>query len=126
MRLLLDTQVLLWWVTGEPRIGAAAHEAIRNRDNAVFVSAITGFEIETKKKIGKLDAPDVLSDLLSAKGFEELPVTLVHGLEAGRLPLHHKDPFDRILVAQARCEDLTLVTADGMLSKYEVNTLPVN
>jgi len=126
MRLLLDTHVVIWWLTREPRIGATAHDAIRDRDNAVFVSAVTGFEIATKKKIGKLDAPDDLPDQLPAKGFDELPVTLVHGFEAGRLPLHHNDPFDRILVAQARCEELTIVTADRMLSEYDVRILPAN
>jgi PIN domain nuclease of toxin-antitoxin system len=126
MRLLLDTHVVIWWLARDPRIGDSARDAIKAADNAVFVSVITGFEIATKKKIGKLDAPDDLSERLQAKGFEELPVTLAHGLEAGQLPLHHKDPFDRLLIAQARCEDLTLVTADQMLGEYDVKTLSAN
>jgi PIN domain nuclease of toxin-antitoxin system len=126
MRLLLDTHVVIWWLARDPRIGDSARDAIKAPDNAVFVSTITGFEIATKKKIGTLDAPDDLSEQLQAKGFEELPITLAHGLEAGQLPLHHKDPFDRLLIAQARCEDLTLVTADQMLGEYDVKTLSAN
>ena len=126
MRLLLDTHVVIWWLADDPVLGVEAVDAIGDPDNVVFVSAVTGFEISTKKKAGKLDAPDDLPEQLRASAFEELPVALFHGLEAGRLPLHHKDPFDRLLVAQARAEGLILVTADRMLSQYDVRILPAN
>jgi PIN domain nuclease of toxin-antitoxin system len=126
MGLLLDTHVVIWWLALDRRLSAAAREAIEDEHAAVFVSAVTGFEMSTKSNLGKLDAPDDLADQLRASAFEELPVTLAHGVEAGRLPWLHKDPFDRLLVAQARCEDLTLVTADRVLSKYDVQTLSAN
>jgi PIN domain nuclease of toxin-antitoxin system len=124
MRLLLDTHVVIWWLAADRRLGTAAREAIEDEHAAVFVSAITGFEMSTKNNLGKLDTPDDLVVQLRASAFEELPVTFTHGVEAGQLPWHHKDPFDRLLVAQARCEDLTLVTADRVLTKYDVRTLP--
>ncbi|MFL6144559.1 MAG: type II toxin-antitoxin system VapC family toxin [Labedaea sp.] len=123
-RLLLDTHVVIWWLAADPRLGAKARDAIADRDGEVFVSAVTSFELATKKTLGKLDAPDDLAEQLEANAFEELPVTIAHGWEAGRLPLHHKDPFDRLLIAQARCEGLTLVTADQMLRSYDVVTMP--
>lgn len=124
MRLLLDTHAVIWWLADDPHLGVMAADAIGNPDNVVFVSAVSGFEIATKKKAGKLDAPDDLPDQIRESAFEELPVTLFHGLEAGRLPLHHKDPFDRLLVAQARAEGLVFVTADRMLSSYDVRIMP--
>ena len=126
MRLLLDTHVVIWWLASDRRLGAAARKAIEDEQSAVFISAVTGVELSTKKSLGRLDAPDDLSEQMEAFSFEELPVTLAHGFEAGRLPWHHKDPFDRILVAQARCEDLTLVTSDRILSEYDVQTLAAN
>lgn len=126
MRLLLDTHVVIWWLAGATRLDDYARAAIDADDNQIFVSAVTAFEIELKKKVGKLDAPDDLPEQMQANAFEELSVTFRHGREAGRLPLHHKDPFDRLLVAQARCEDLTIITADRVLSDYDVKTLPAN
>jgi PIN domain nuclease of toxin-antitoxin system len=126
MRLLLDTHVVIWWLADDRVLGVEAADAIGDPDNVVFVSAVAGFEIAAKKKVGKLDAPDDLPEQLRESAFEELPVTLVHGLEAGRLPLHHKDPFDRLLVAQARAEGLVMVTADRMLSKYDVRIMPAD
>lgn len=126
MRLLLDTQVLLWWMFADPRLSEQAAAAITEVDNEILVSAVSAFEITTKQLIGKLDAPDDLEQQLESSAFRELPVTIAHCLEVSKLPLHHKDPFDRLLVAQARCEDMTLVTADRMLSKYDVRTLPAS
>jgi PIN domain nuclease of toxin-antitoxin system len=90
----------------------------------VYVSAITGGEIGIKKALGRLDAPDDLPEQLAAHGFVELPVTLRHGLALAELPLHHRDPFDRLLLAQATVEGLTLVTADRAMSAYGVRILP--
>lgn len=119
-RLLLDTHVVLWWLQDAPHLGAPARTAIAEPDNSVAVSAATAFEIAIKKKLGKLRAPDDLVEQLEDNAFDELPVTIVHGLEAGALPLHHRDPFDRLLIAQARIDGLTLVTADQQLNQYDV------
>ena len=122
MNLLLDTNVLLWWLTGNARLSAKIHRAISEADG-VYVSAISVWEIEIKKSRRNLEAPDDLEDVLPARGLRPLNVTLAHAVTAGRLPPHHSDPFDRMLVAQAINEQLTLVTADRILANYEAETL---
>jgi PIN domain nuclease of toxin-antitoxin system len=122
MRLLLDTHVVLWWLGGVPRLGERAQTDIAGADE-VLVSAVSCYEIAFKQNLGKLQATDELDRYLEADGFLALPVTLKHAVSAGRLPLHNRDPFDRLLVAQARCEGLTLVTADGRLRAYDVPIL---
>jgi PIN domain nuclease of toxin-antitoxin system len=89
----------------------------------VFVSAVSGYEITVKQSVGKLEAPSDLEDQISVNGFRSLPLTLHHATVAGELPLHTRDPFDRMLVAQARCEGLTLVTADRAVRVYDVPIL---
>lgn len=123
MRLLLDTHVLLWWLFGLPRLGDTARTAIVSPGNDVHVSSVTGYEIRFKKALGKLDAPDDLRERLATDGFRDLPLTMAHAADAGDLPVHHRDPFDRMLVAQARAEGLTLVTSDRQLSAYDVPVL---
>lgn len=123
MRLLLDTQPLLWWLFDLPLLRTSAREAIANPDNQVHVSAVSAVEIATKQTIGKLEAPADLEQQVTANWFVPLPITIGHGLAVGDLPLHHHDPFDRLLVAQARCEGLTLVTSDRRLSEYDVQIL---
>ncbi|AOS62612.1 type II toxin-antitoxin system VapC family toxin [Actinoalloteichus hymeniacidonis] len=125
MRVLLDTNVLLWWLFDDPRLTRETTELIADVDNTVYVSAVSAFEIATKSSIGKLSVPDDLAELITANAFSELPITVAHGLEVARLPLHHRDPFDRLLIAQARCESLTLLTGDTMLESYEVKVLTV-
>lgn len=124
MRLLLDTHALLWWLFKLPRLGGAARLGIAAVENEVFVSAVSGYEIAYKRALGKLAAPDDLESQVTGLGFSGQPVTLRHAVAAGNLPQHHKDPFDRLLVAQARCEGLTLVTADAQLAAYGVPILP--
>ena len=123
MRLLLDTQALLWWLFDLPQLRASAREAITNPNNQVHVSAVSAIEIATKQAIGKLDAPTDLEQQVADNWFLPLPVTIGHGLAVRDLPLHHRDLFDRLLVAQARCESLTLVTPDRRLSEYDVQVL---
>lgn len=123
MRLLLDTHVLLWWLGALPRLGVSARDAIATADK-VLVSAVSGYEIGFKRFLGKLDVPDDLESQLERHGFDRLPVTLRHAARAADLAVHHRDPFDRILVAQARCEGLTLVTTDRKISVYDVPILP--
>ncbi|HPO16006.1 MAG TPA: type II toxin-antitoxin system VapC family toxin [Candidatus Hydrogenedentes bacterium] len=120
MNLLLDTHALLWWLEDNPSLSREARAAISDGNRAVFVSAVTAWEIVIKKRLGKLDAPDTLEEALAANAFQELPVTIAHALAAGALPAHHTDPFDRMLVAQATLENLTLVTRDENIQKYPV------
>ncbi|WP_219419136.1 type II toxin-antitoxin system VapC family toxin [Pseudonocardia nigra] len=124
MRVLLDTHVLLWWMAEMPRLGSAARAAIDSPETDVHISAVTVGEIEIKRALGKLDAPDDMPEQMDRHGFTELPLTVRHAVAVRELPLHHKDPFDRMLVAQARVEGLTLVTADRAISKYDVRILP--
>ena len=122
MRLLLDTHALLWWLDDDARLHESAAEAIAGAE-FVAVSAASAWEIGIKQAIGKLNGPDDLSTELATNGFTELPVTIAHALAAGALPLHHMDPFDRMLVAQSRLEDLTLVTRDSRLADYGIPLL---
>lgn len=122
-RLLLDTHALLWALTSPDRLDEFARNAISDPFNMVFVSAVSGWEIALKSNLGKLDVPANVIEMIEATGFMHLPVTFAHGVEAGSLPLHHRDPFDRLLVAQARLNDLVLVTRDGRITQYEVSIM---
>lgn len=124
MRLLLDTHVLLWWLGNHPSLGTLAASAIADPDSAVFVSAATAWEISMKKSLGKLKAPSDLEARLESHRLEPLPIAIAHAVEAGALPRHHDDPFDRMLVAQASLEQLTIVTRDRQFDLYGVPTLP--
>jgi PIN domain nuclease of toxin-antitoxin system len=119
VKLLLDTHALLWWLAGDPALDPAAVEAIAAADT-VAISAASAWEIAIKQASGKLSGPDDLPGELAGNRFSELPVTVSHALAAGALPPLHTDPFDRILVAQARLEGLTLVTRDRRLADYGV------
>ena len=124
MRLLLDTHALLWWLADDPALSEPALAAIRTPETEVAVSAASAWEIAIKKALGKLDAPDDLLAQLEHHRFGCLAITAAHALLAGALPPHHHDPFDRMLVAQARAENLVLVTRDSRLALYGVPTLP--
>lgn len=121
MRLLLDTHVLIWWDAGTGLEGAV-EDAIRSADQ-VYVSAVTGWEIAIKASLGRLTTTRRVEDAVADSGFEELPVRLRHARRSEALPWHHRDPFDRMLVAQALDEGLTLVSKDGALRSYEVRLL---
>lgn len=118
MRLLLDTHIFLWAVAGSPLLVPAARRAIEDASE-VYVSAASIWEIAIKARIGKVEAdPAELVGAIEASGFRELAVRSVHGAQVARLPLHHRDPFDRLLVAQAITEPLRLLTADKVLEQY--------
>jgi PIN domain nuclease of toxin-antitoxin system len=119
VRLLLDTHIVLWWLSDSPRLAKSSKKLIA-RNAEVFVSAATAWEIAIKKSLGKLQAPDDLEAALAANRFRELPIAVRHALAAGELSRHHEDPFDRLLVAQAQMENLTLLTSDERLQAYEV------
>lgn len=121
MNLLLDTQALLWWLGGTDLTDAAV-ATIADPDNVVLVSAISVWEIEIKRSLGKLEAPDNLIDAISDSGFEPLPVEFAHAHAAGNLPPHHRDPFDRMLIAQAMTDGLVVVTRDAAFADYAVET----
>lgn len=123
MRLLLDTHVVLWWFGNLPIISAKAKEAISDPGNSVFVSTVVAWEVSIKKALGKLDAPDDFKAKMQMHRFEPLPIEIDHALAVVHLPHIHSDPFDRMLVAQARAEKLTIVTRDKNLPRYEVATL---
>lgn len=118
MRLLLDTHILIWWDEGA-RLAAAANEAIRAADQ-VYVSAVSGWEIAIKASIGRLRPRRHAAQAVAESGFEELPVFLRHAEALADLPMHHRDPFDRMLVAQAPVDGLTIVTRDVALRRYRV------
>ena len=121
-RLLLDTHVFVWW-RGEPdRLKAEVRRAIAEAE-VVFVSVASAWEAAIKVSIGRLRLPDTMESGVIASGFEKLPVTFRHTELVAKLPLHHRDPFDRMLVAQATSEELTLVTHDGQLEPYAVPIL---
>lgn len=123
MRLLADSHVVLWWLEGAARLSPAATDAIANGQNDLFLSAATVWELSIKQSIGKLRLDVDLRVHAQDQGFTELPVTGHHASTVRDLPFHHKDPFDRLLVAQAMVEGLTLVTADPALRAYGIPIL---
>ena len=122
MRLLLDSHVALWWLASDASLGRVCAERIGAADEVV-VSAVTPWELGIKRALGKVAYPDGLVAALAAAGFVELAISAAHAEVAADLPAHHRDPFDRMLVAQAQLESLVLVTADHALEPYGVETL---
>lgn len=122
MRLLLDSQVLVWTMVDDARLRPPVRAAIRSADD-VFVSAASIWEIAIKRARGRLIVPDDLIDRVRRAGYEVLPVTDDHGWLAGGLPMHHADPFDRMIVAQAISEGLTVATSDRRIREYGVPVL---
>jgi PIN domain nuclease of toxin-antitoxin system len=118
LRLLLDTHLLLWWLEASPSLSAQAAEMIRDPENTVYVSAVSLWEIWLKQSLGKLRLPVDFTERLAAESFESLPLLASHTRQVGLLPWHHRDPFDRMLVAQALAEKLLLLTADEKLTAY--------
>jgi PIN domain nuclease of toxin-antitoxin system len=124
--LLLDTHILLWWLSDDPLLPTAAREAIASPEREVLISAATAWEIALKQAAGRLDAPDDLLEAVEANDFKTLPITAAHAVAAGALPPHHSDPFDRMLIAQARAESLTLISVDNRFPRYDVELLPLS
>ncbi len=123
MNILLDTHVLIWALENNPTLSDKAAANIINADNIVFVSAASVWEIGIKMNMGKLEAPDNLLEEINLHRFTPLPISLRHAQLAGKLPDIHKDPFDRILIAQAVYEKLTLVTRDELIFQYNIKIL---
>ena len=123
MRLLLDTHALLWALAEPERLAKEARDAVRDGRNEVLVSAASVWEISIKEAAGKLRAPDDLLEVTADAGFGSLPILARHAVVAARLPAHHRDPFDRMLIAQAREGGLTIVTRDERFRAYDVGIL---
>ena len=124
MNLLLDTHILLWWLAASSELPESAEKLLRDNKNPVFVSSATMWEIAIKRSLGKLDIPNTYRDDIADQGFRELSITWDHALKTELLPSINRDPFDRMLVAQALSEDLTLVTTDDNIRKYDVALFP--
>ena len=118
MRLLVDTHIFLWWCADDRRLGSAEREAIRNPANEVYLSAASVWEIVLKQALGRLRVPEPASSAALRLGFQPLPITFEHAEATASLPSLHRDPFDRLLVAQARVESLTLITHDPSIRSY--------
>lgn len=124
MKLLLDSHVVLWSLQSPERLPADIVAMITNPMNSVDVSVASLWELAIKQSIGKLTVDGDLREHLSLQSFSELPVLGEHAIAVRELPIHHRDPFDRLLIAQARCEGLTIVTNDRVFAAYDVPTLP--
>lgn len=123
MKLLLDTHAAVWYLTADPRLGAGARSAIESRSNQTLLSAVVVWEIAIKRALGKLAIDDRYLELLLDHGAEPLPISLDHARRVETLPLHHADPFDRLLVVQAQAERATIVTSDLRIGAYDVRVL---
>ena len=127
MRLLLDTHAFLWWVADDRRLSRKARAAIASRDSACFLSMASVWEMAIKVGLDRLELPSsvdrFVSEQMAANAFEPLPIDLGHAGDVARLPFHHRDPFDRLLVAQALGEGLTIVSAEPVFGKYGVKRI---
>ncbi len=127
MRALLDTHAFLWWVTNSPQLSSTVKSILSDRHNQIFFSAASGWEIAIKAQLRKLDLPELpeiyLAQQLEINSFQVLPIDLRHTLQTYYLPNHHKDPFDRILVAQSQVENLPLLTLDSKIAEYGVSVI---
>ena len=127
MRFLLDTHALLWWIADAPELSAGARRLMEAADHEILVSAVSGWEISVKYQLGKLELAGPPEDLIprhvAENGFAVLPVSLAHGLQVCRIPLHHRDPFDRMLIAQSQLERVPLISRDPAFAAYDVEVL---
>ena len=128
MRYLIDTHVLLWWLFDDARLCDVSRDIIKNSHNQIIVSAASAWEIATKHRIGKMPEADVIladyPNLLTKLGFLQLPITSIHALRSGGLKIEHRDPFDRMLMAQSELENLPLITYDSAFYQTQLNILP--
>jgi PIN domain nuclease of toxin-antitoxin system len=123
VELLLDTHILLWWLSDDSCLTSGARGLIRDPANVVFVSATTAWEITIKQNLGKLRFEGDLESVLGDEGFTPLAISVAHAIETGHLPPIQQDPFDRMLVAQSRVENLNLLSADSRVLQYPANTI---
>ncbi|WP_328865399.1 type II toxin-antitoxin system VapC family toxin [Streptomyces sp. NBC_00304] len=124
MRLLLDTRVAMWWIADAPQLSASYKELLET-EPAVYVSAVSAWEVTVKQFLGSFEGPGDLAEQVRDLRFRDLPITAAHGVRAGRLPMVHTDPFDRMLIAQAQAEGMALVTRSPWIPQYDVQVIPV-
>ncbi|MFJ8393704.1 type II toxin-antitoxin system VapC family toxin [Streptomyces sp. NPDC094144] len=124
MRLLLDTRVVMWWIADAPQLSASYKELLET-EPVVYVSAVSAWEITVKQFLGSFEGPGDLAEQVRDLQFRDLPITAAHGVRAGRLPMVHTDPFDRLLIAQAQAEGLALVTRSPWIPQYDVQVMAV-
>jgi len=127
MKALLDTHVFLWWITDDQRLSSRVREIIADGTNEILFSAASGWEIAIKTRLGRLQLPNdpeiFIPEQLELNAIEVLPVQIGHALHVYQLPSHHRDPFDHLLIAQARLEKLPILTADPQISRYPVEII---
>lgn len=123
MNLSLDTHVLLWWLDGSRALRKRVRDAIADPGNLLIVSAAVVWEIRIKQALGKLEIDPAFLEIVRRQGFELLSIAADHAYAVGDLPLHHRDPFDRLIIAQARMEGLTVVTYDPQFARYDISIL---
>ena len=123
MNYLLDTHILLWWLSEPKKLTSPVFEVISNPTNEIFVSAVSAWEIAIKKGLKKLKAPKDLIQMLASKDLKQLPILFEHTLAVEKLKPFHNDPFDRLLIAQAKYEKMTIITADKWIPKYKISSL---
>ena len=127
MRFLLDTQIFLWWIADDPRLSEKVREIMRNVENRLFLSAASGWEIAIKAKLGRIRLPQnpqgFVARQLSANAIESLPIQMSHALHTFALTPYHRDPFDRIIVAQAQLEKLTVLSSDPQIARYDIKVI---
>jgi len=128
MSYLIDTHVLLWWVFDDPKLCDISRQILKNTNHTIYVSSASAWEIATKYRIGKMpEAKQLLSDyepLLKQMGFNELAVSTAHALRAGQLPIEHRDPFDRMLMAQSEIEAIPIISYDKAFHHDFINVIP--
>ena len=125
MNLLLDTHVALWWLDDSPSLSKKGRTLIADTDNLIVLSAVVIWEIRIKQALGKLEIPSNFYTVIKQQGFEMLPISPDHAYAVGDLPMVHRDPFDRMLLAQAKLENLSIVTHDTTFQRYGISVLEV-
>jgi len=127
MKVLLDTHTFLWWVTDDPKLSSRVRKIISDGKNELFLSAVSGWEIAIKAQLGRIQIPDkpqtFISEQMVANAIQGLPIQISHAVHIYNLPTHHRDPFDRMLVAQAQLEKLPILTDDPQISQYPVKVI---
>ena len=122
---LIDTHILLWWLADDAALSARARSLLMDPEHTCFISAATIWEIRIKERLKKLSVPKNFDSVVGVQGFSFLPITHIHANAVAKLPMLHRDPFDRMLLAQAACERVTVLTHDNQLKQYKISVVIV-
>jgi len=127
MKAVLDTHTFLWWITDQSGLSERVKEILKDKEAQLFISAVTGWEIAIKTQLKRISLPETpplfIPKQIRKNNFEHLPVTILHTLAVYGLPMIHQDPFDRLLIAQARCEKIPIITKDQLIQQYDVKVI---